>query len=1221
MDDNRVGQLAEGLAAVAIVGLVGNPVAAVALNAAVPFLRARLERHVHTRNQLSHVRNTIMAWAEGERLEEVGAGLEIATGTMGKYGLTAKDFQDLDYNAERGTTEIIRRARQRDPESWADNDAAYEDSGHVVARRAIRTTLASIASSQHGIEATLLTALREEFRDAHAQLAKLGAVAKDVQRTVDDVQGWVQQSSAPGSVADVMGYLRARIADWDVQVWTSSAQGPNAGRAPSAVERKLRLNCGDRGPSHIPAVLSTEEALEEQGMLVVLGGPGSGKSWLARRYARQAAHKALDLLEGGAGLDDVELPLLTTWDQWTRTPGSPRQSLLDAPFASGSGHSDVGTTDDVRRLQRVFTRPGAKVLLVVDSLDEAADLSQQADRLYELRSLEGWRSVVTSRPAAWHATYSPAGRDDEPLVVEIQDLSYPDDVEAFVQAWFAGDPQRGSALVQEIRDRADLSRAAVVPLILTFYCLLTEKSSQSHRRLPARRRELYQSLVRRLLLGKWSATAPGTDAGPDLRNCEGILSEWAWEAVRTQVTAGGLGDWADTFAEPTRVSHHDRRAIDHVAPKVGADDEGGVTRRFVHRTILEHFVAEYLATLGADEAANILLPHLWFDPDWEVAAPAGIAAHNRSHRGELFEQILHHACHPEVEDEAKQVAAGEFDKLLLAIAQESEPDEWTPQHRRIFDACRIRNAHCWPHEVSSTAHWTDSNEGCFAGVLAAVPTAEHEVIWDLVALLSTLNPSEAERAKARTALLAVLPSTEAGHVSGVVEALCAVHPTAAERAEARSIVLSALSSADGLAVGELAAALPALAATEEERAEVCAGVLEALPTADPPGFEELMVAFLALRPSDQHRAEVRSGVLEALLSTDTDVVDGRMAALSVLATSEAEMAEARVGAWAALRSASPRTVSCLVRGLSAFDPSDAVRAEARIVVLTALLAASAWEVAELVEALSRLNPSDAERAEARIVVMRALPSANRFLVANLARALSSLDPLDAERAEARSGVLTALASAPPMDIHHLAEALPSLVSTDAERAEARSGVMAALPCAHPVTFQEVVEVLSALDPSDEERADAFAHVLKELFSEDLPQVRGMIMALYAVVATDEERAEARTGVLSAMRSVEPRAVRDLVAALFALHPSDAERAEAKAGVVAAMSFADPIYLRGLLEALSALNPSDAERDVARVTVVAALPWANSWDLNRLVPALRYFSSSQFWLTWLASAAT
>ncbi|MGV1005101.1 MAG: hypothetical protein ACOYEV_10155 [Candidatus Nanopelagicales bacterium] len=65
---------------------------------------------------------------------------------------------------------------------------------------------------------------------------------------------------------------------------------------------------------------------------------GAGKTWLARRYARQAAALALDQLRVGADLADVELPLSTTWGTWFLAEGAGvRDRLTIAAFAGGLG--------------------------------------------------------------------------------------------------------------------------------------------------------------------------------------------------------------------------------------------------------------------------------------------------------------------------------------------------------------------------------------------------------------------------------------------------------------------------------------------------------------------------------------------------------------------------------------------------------------------------------------------------------------------------------------------------------------------------------------------------------------------------------------------------------------------------------------------------------------------------------------------------------------------
>ena len=63
---------------------------------------------------------------------------------------------------------------------------------------------------------------------------------------------------------------------------------------------------------------------------MILGGPGSGKTWLAMRTARICAEEALAGLDGKAALDEVELPLYTTCSRLVSTRGDIRQAAASS---------------------------------------------------------------------------------------------------------------------------------------------------------------------------------------------------------------------------------------------------------------------------------------------------------------------------------------------------------------------------------------------------------------------------------------------------------------------------------------------------------------------------------------------------------------------------------------------------------------------------------------------------------------------------------------------------------------------------------------------------------------------------------------------------------------------------------------------------------------------------------------------------------------------------
>src|SRR5208282_1180050 len=105
---------------------------------------------------------------------------------------------------------------------------------------------------------------------------------------------------------------------------------------------------------------------------------------------------------------------------------------------------------------------------------------------------------------------------------------------------------------------------------------------------------------------------------------------------------------------------------------------GKTLRRFIHRSIREHLVAEHVASLPVDQAAKTLLPHLWYDPDWEYSAPGALAMH--PHHDELLRDLIcRAACSGQIPGDLSVIDAGwEFRRFLARIAVQSSEGDWSP---------------------------------------------------------------------------------------------------------------------------------------------------------------------------------------------------------------------------------------------------------------------------------------------------------------------------------------------------------------------------------------------------------------------------------------------------------------------------------------------------------------------------------------------------------------
>ena len=715
-----------------------------------------------------------------------------------------------------------------------------------------------------------------------------------------------QLPSGPANRGEIAVYLTALI-DWlNTDPWPQDERFRGPALTPAVIERKLRITARGKGGDQD---LDADQLARHCRRLVILGGPGAGKTWLAKRTARRCAVEALKALTEGAALDEIELPLYTTCSRLLTATGDPRSAAVSSALDYELG--DLGGSRLNAAVRVFFTERNAATVLVIDSLDEAQGIGK---RLRQVDTLP-WRIVLTSRPSSWNNQLSIDERNRTHRVGELQPLRYPDDVEPFIQRWFREKPAWGNDLAAQIALRPGLQQAATVPLILAFYCIIGGDQP-----LPELRRDLYTKVLNRMLTGRWR----GDDDGrPDASVCLTKLRSWAWSGA-TWNPVSQVGTWADDIATPAaRLSKAAEDAVDHVAVPVSAVDidTGRTRRRFVHRSLREHLVADHVAGLVVDEAAEILLPHVWDDLDWEYTAPAAVAMHPQ--HDQLLRDLICRAARSEqiVADLSVIDPWWEFHGFLARIAAESSEDDWSAEISSLVGYSRIQLAQSVQlrdlsdsdrieaidptrvrivrsvqlRHLVETAHWGTSNRQVREALLKHVDRSP--AVRDLVDALIRLDPPEEDKLLARQALLRKLAS---GHISlslpSLADALIGLEASEEDKLLARQALLRR----------------PALSPI----------LVDALIRLDPPEEDKLLARQALLRSFASEHSHLPF-LVDALIRLDPPEEDkllARQALLIFLAHHRNGVAEARE----------------LVNGLITLGPSEEDRHLARQMLLSRL---------------------------------------------------------------------------------------------------------------------------------------------------------------------------------------------------------------------------------------------------------------------------------------------
>jgi len=849
------------------------------------------------------------------------------------------------------------------------------------------------------IEADRASALDTVLVDLHGDLT---AGFADVMSQLKRVLGALPPG--PAQRGEIAIYLRALIDGLNRDPWPRHRRFDGPVLTPADIERKLRVTA-DRASNRD---LDADELAQRCERLVILGGPGSGKTWLAKRTARRCAEAALLALSAGESVNEIELPLYTSCQRLFDADGAIRQAAVSSALGQ---LGDLGGSRISAALNVFFAERNGPTVLVIDSLDEARG---SCERLYQADTLP-WRIILTSRPSSWDRQLDLKEKDDAHKAGEIQPLRYPEDVVPFIHRWFDGQPERGEDLVAQIARRRGLQEATGVPLILAFYCILAGAGGP----LPEFRHDLYARVLNRMLTGRWRASG---DSSPDLGTSLQTLRTWAWSAAATHPVSG-VGAWADEI--PAGPDQAEAEALDHVAPPIGPPDidSGTTLRRFVHRSIREHLVAEHVASLPVGQAAEILLPHLWYDPDWEYTAPAAVA--NHQHREELLRDLIRRAARSaEIPPDLSVVDSGlEFRKFLARIAAESSESGWSPEAASIIGNARHQLSRQGYFEVLGGAtSWETSNRQARQELLKCLRSERFAIIADKLARdFVHLGPAEEDRRQAREALLGLLPSqTENAVAAALIDGVIELGPTAQDKRQA------------------LAALLPLLAIQDDSflHPRLPAQVIELAVTTE--DMRQARAVLLGLLASDSSHQQARR-LLEGVISLTQTAEDERQAREVLLGLLDTPPGERHI-----------LSFSVLANGVVRLAPAAKDKREDRE-ALYALLASETTHPAgaSTLDEFVRLAPAEADKRETReaLLALLALLGArtDTRLAVTLADTVNQLDPTPADQHQSRERLIALLTD--PADrsaASQLADCVLRLDPTAGDKRRVREAVLAIL---------------------------------------------------------------------------------------------------------------------------------------------------------------------------------
>jgi hypothetical protein len=336
--------------------------------------------------------------------------------------------------------------------------------------------------------------------------------------------------------------------------------------------------------------------------LVVIGGPGFGKTSMLAWTVRQMALDAQACLEARTAThDEVPWPVLADLEAWARQPGLPRESLR-AVMLLGAGLPEAWSARRRTALEQIIKErlsdQGANTFLFLDALDQVGEARARTlrSRLNELRGFAP-RMVLSTRESGLR-TQQPVMPFPNLTTLQIAALSSTEARE-LAGKWLG--PAEGTKLDGHLRFHASLTVVAESPLLLTLACLVA--SIRTKGAFPYTAAALYREMMRHLALGAWREPLPSSLPAEDVEAFLGNLRRMAWYLFCVAPGANRFDreTLIDAMTRATgstvkEANHELLRLVDLGFLESSGHHDGELHYHFRHATFREFLAAWHLAS-------------------------------------------------------------------------------------------------------------------------------------------------------------------------------------------------------------------------------------------------------------------------------------------------------------------------------------------------------------------------------------------------------------------------------------------------------------------------------------------------------------------------------------------------------------------------------------------------------------------------------------------------